>query len=323
MRKALIIDPSIATENRGDEIISECFYQEMQPILARTFPISMPSQVSAFHWYQIWRNSLTVQSYSNCQLKFVAGSNLLVKDMMTHYPQWNINLWNCAPYKGCVLVGVGASAHNYTNAYTRRLYRKILNRDYIHSVRDERTRQYVESLGLKAANTGCVTMWKFTPEVCAQIPRRKARRVVFTLTSGLRHPSDALMLDTLLNLYDTVYFWSQMPLDEVYLQHLPGHEKVVHIPPTLAAYRQLLEENDLDYVGTRLHGGIYALRHGHRSLIVIVDERAQGIHNSNNLPCIARDNMANLGNMLRGEIVTDIHTPLQLIADWKAQFLVK
>lgn len=89
---------------------------------------------------------------------------------------------------------------------------------YYHSVRDERSKRYVEDvLGLKAINTGCVTMWALTPDFCAQIPAKKADNVVFTLTARAKaNPRDQMLIDTLKREYDRVSFWIQGDKDEAY-----------------------------------------------------------------------------------------------------------
>lgn len=166
METALVFNPAIGTRNLGDEIISECAHAELEKILEGKFICEMPTHLRVVHAYQVWRNSITVRTQIECANKFVIGSNLLVKNMLTHYPQWNVNCFNYQVLKNCVLVGVGAGAGEKTNFYTQHLYKKMLNNDYFHSVRDERSKKFVESLGLKALNTGCVTMWKLTPILC-------------------------------------------------------------------------------------------------------------------------------------------------------------
>lgn len=45
------------------------------------------------------------------------------------------------------------------------------------------------------------------------------------------------------------------------------------IQPNLRDYTALLASGGIDYVGTRLHGGIHAMNMGCRSLILAVDNR--------------------------------------------------
>lgn len=292
MKKIQLLDTSIGTSNLGDYIIMECVRKELAPLLEQNFVYTVPTHLSAFNAFSVWRNSLAVQNYANCDLKFAGGSNLLVKDLRTHYPQWNIHYFDSKPLHGVVMVGVGAGAGDYTNKYTTKLYQKVLSHEYYHSVRDERSKEYVESLGLKAINTGCVTMWMLTPEFCKSIPRKKADRVVFTLTGNANKTvadiEDQVLIDILKKSYKEVFFWIQGDQDLAYFNKISNTEGIKIIPPSLLAYDKLLLEDNLDYIGTRLHGGVYAMRHGKRAIIIAIDERAREINKGNNLNCIEK-----------------------------------
>ena len=322
MENIMLLDPSIATGNLGDCIISECVHSELSPLFKGRFLMTLPTQVSSFHWYQVWRNSPTVQCYSNCRLKFVGGSNVMVKDLLTHYPQWNINLFNYKPFKGAILVGVGAGRGSKSNAYTRHIYRKMLSSEYYHSVRDERSKEYVESLGLKAINTGCVTMWALTPEHCSKIPSVKANRVVFTLTAtgGAKDERDQTIIDILKRNYSKVVFWPQGVEDYDYIREFSGIEDIEILDPSKEAYDRFLTDNETDYVGTRLHGGVYAMRHGRRAIIIAIDERARSINEGNHLNCVDKENLEALEPMVQSEFKTEIKMDFEAIRRWKAQF---
>lgn len=322
MKKALLLDPSIGTSNVGDAIIAECVERELAFILNNRFVFHLPTHLPAFHSYAVWRNSLAVQNYASCDEKFIGGSNLLAKNMLTHYPQWNVNLWNCKPLENAVCVGVGAGASERTNTYTARLYRKILSHTLYHSVRDSRTKYYVENvLGLKAINTGCVTMWALTPEFCAQIPTKKADRVVFTLTAGSQHKAhDQSLLALLQRSYEQVYFWIQGDRDEAYFRSFPNTGGIEVIPPHKEAYEKVLLQDNIEYVGTRLHGGIYALRHKKRAVILAIDERAQSISADTGLITVEQGNTDALAARINSEFETKLHIPTEEILRWKAQF---
>lgn len=96
--------------------------------------------------------------------------------------------------------------------------------------------------------------------------------------------------------------------------------KVNIIPPSSNAYNSFLAENDTDYVGTRLHGGIRALQHGIRSVIIGIDDRSLEIQKDINLPVLARKDIQELGAMLLSEFSTKLILPLQDIQKWKDQF---
>ena len=322
MRKALLLDTSIGTSNIGDSIIMECVEQELAPIFADSFVFHLPTHLPAFHSYAVWRNSYAVQNYANCDYKFVGGSNILAKNMLTHYPQWNVNIFNCKPLAGSVCVGVGAGAGEHTDVYTTHLYRKILSHSYYHSVRDERSKRYVEDvLGLKAINTGCVTMWALTPDFCAQIPTKKADNVVFTLTAGMQRKAfDQMLIDILKREYDHVSLWIQGDKDEAYFHTFSNTEEIEIIPPHKAAYGEVLMRNNIEYVGTRLHGGIYALRHKKRAIILSIDERAQSISADTGLVTIEKNDLDRLPKLINSTFETKLKIPFEEIARWKAQF---
>lgn len=322
MKTVLLLNPAIGTDNIGDYIIYECVCSEMAEIFRQAFVKEIPTQMPAFHSYAVWRNSFAVQNYATCDYKFIGGSNILAKDMRTHYPQWNVNIFNCKPLANSVCIGVGAGAGEHTDAYTTHLYRKILSHSYYHSVRDERSKRYVEDvLGLKAINTGCVTMWALTPDFCAQIPAKKADNVVFTLTARAKaDPRDQMLIDTLKREYDRVSFWIQGDKDEAYFNMFSNTDGIEVIPPHKAAYEAVLMRNNIEYVGTRLHGGIYALRHKKRAIIISIDERAKGISADTGLITIEKDALDKLPSLINSKFETRLNIPFNEIARWKAQF---
>lgn len=325
MNNVLILDTSIASFNKGDDIIMECTRKELAPILEESFELTLPTHVSPFHWYQVWRNSDYVQQFINCKYKFVGGSNILIPNLLTHFPQWNINLFNYQPMKGCIMVGVGAGAgaEGKIDRYTMYMYQHLLNREFCHSARDERSKVYMERLGLKAINTGCVTMWMLTPEFCKTIPSKKADRVVFTLTKGWlpnQREKDQYIIDTLRRCYQEIYFWPQGIEDADYFLGLANIEGIKMLGASKQAYDDYLTNDDTDYVGTRLHGGVYAMRHRRRAIIIAIDERARAINEKNHLNCIDFNHLEQLEGMIESEFSTEVVMDYESINKWKKQF---
>lgn len=320
MENILILDPGFGSLNKGDEIISECVHKELRFLTDKNFILELPTQLASFDITQVMRNMDRINYYGNCRLKFVAGSNLAMMNMRHHYPQWNVNIFNYKPYKGCIFVGVGVGEDEKTNRYTSNLYQKMLNHDYYHSVRDERSKRYIESIGFKAINTGCATMWMLTPEFCKKIPVQKAPNVVFTLNEYEKDPREQKFLDILKQHYEHLYFWPQGVNDYEYMHRYKGIEDITILPATKDAYDEILTRDDIEYVGTRLHAGIYAMRHAKRSIIIVIDERARDINESNHLNCIEKDKLAELGSMIESEFETKITMPFDEIKRWKAQF---
>lgn len=325
MNNILLLDTSIGSFNKGDDIIMECTRKELSFLLKDNYELTLPTHVSAFHWYQVFRNSLYVQTFDKCKFKFVGGSNILIPQLLTHFPQWNINVFNYQPIKGSILVGVGAGqgAEGPINFYTRYIYTHLLNPDYYHSVRDERSKKYLERLGLKAVNTGCVTMWLLTPEFCRMIPTHKSDKVVFTLTySPNIDERDQELINILCNNYKHVYFWPQGYMDLSYLSRFKGIDSINILQASKDAYDEYLTNNDSDYVGTRLHGGIYAMRHKRRAIILSIDERARAINAKNHLNCIEKSDIHNLEDMINSSFPTSVVMDFEAINDWKSQFEV-
>ncbi len=324
MKHTLLLDTSIASDNKGDDIIMECVRKELEPIIHDTFIRTLPTHVSPFHWYQVWRGLNAVKSFEQCDYKFVGGSNILVPNLTTYYPQWNVNIFNYSPLKGCILVGAGAGAgaEKGSDWHTRYVYKHMLNNKYYHSVRDERSRKYMEYLGIKAINTGCVTMWMLTPEFCSQIPSDKSNEVVFTLTSqSVKDDRDQFLIDTLIKNYKDVYYWPQGLGDYEYLHKFKNITNIKILQPTKEEYDDFLAKHTTDYVGTRLHGGIYAMRHKRRSIIIIIDERARAINETNNLNCIEKDRIQDLPQLIKSKIKTQINMNIDAISKWKKQFI--
>lgn len=320
MDNILLLDTSVGSLNKGDDIIMRCIRYQLLDITKNKFILTLPTHVSPFHWYQVARSSNRVNIYSNARYKFVGGTNLLTMNMFTHFPQWNINIFNYGPLRGSVLVGVGAGKGNKINTYTKILYKKVLSQEYIHSVRDERTKKFLEEMGFKALNTGCATLWTLTPEFCKEIPTTKSDSVIFTLTHHSRDVIyDQLLIDIMNKNYKNIYFWIQDADDLEYLKTLNNIENIKIVPPSVDEYEKILN-TDVDYIGTRLHGGIFAMRHKKRAIIIAIDERAQGMSETYNLNTIQRKDFVNLEKIINSEIVTNVNVDFEKVNMWKKQF---
>lgn len=320
MEKILLLDTSVGSLNKGDEIIMKCVRQQLSELTRYANVFTVPTHLSPFDWFQVARGSLRLQFYRDIKYKFVGGSNLLTMDMLTHFPQWNINIFTYKPLKGSILLGVGAGKGEKINAYTRMLYRKVLSHEYAHSVRDERTKRFMTEMGFKAINTGCPTMWALTEEHCRQIPVAKSDAVVFTLTDYSQDPErDQLLIDVLNRSYRQVYFWVQGSNDYDYFRTFRNIGRITVVPPSVEEYEAVLR-TDVDFVGTRLHAGIFAMRHKKRSIIISVDERARSMSDTYNLNTIERSDLHMLEAMIHGDIVSNVNLDRSAIQSWLDQF---
>jgi len=128
-----------------------------------------------------------------------------------------------------------------------------------------------------------------------------------------------MLLNTLKRHYETVYFWPQQREDDAYFKSL-GISGVRSISPSLKAYDRVLQDEDCDFIGTRLHGGIRALQKHRRCLVIAIDNRATEISKDFELPVLARKESADVANWIYGETPTRVNLPVSAIAAWRAQF---
>lgn len=323
MKRVLLLDTSIASQNIGDEIINDSIRMNWAELYEKNYICKYPTHTPPYTW---WQQLLVPQKFNiitNSDYKFLCGTNALYTNMMRPLPQWNVFPWNASFFKNTILLGVGAGINcNHINLYTKYLYKKILSKKFIHSTRDEYTKNMLEALGYRAMNTGCPTLWGFTDDVCRKIPSTKSDKVLFTLTGYQADAeNDKLMVDILRNNYNELFFWPQTPTDLDYLRNL-GDFDVKIVRPNLCAYDKILKNNDIDYVGNRLHGGIRALQDGCRSLIIAIDYRAVNMSKQYGLPIIERENIrSELDKFINSSFDTKI-TGLDfgVIEKWKMQF---
>ncbi len=120
---------------------------------------------------------------------------------------------------------------------------------------------------------------------------------------------DKKVLDILFENYEEVYYWIQGDTDYDYIKELGLESKVNIIYSDLNEYTNFLKNNNCDYVGTRLHGGILA-----------IDNRATEKHKDFNLPVIKREKLDELDNRINSKFSTEIVIPLDRINKWKKQF---
>lgn len=321
MKKIIIFDTSVASFNRGDDIIMRGAREGLEELLSNAFVTNFPTHTPIFHLHQTSKINQNVKLLQQADFKFVCGSNLLYSNMVRPWPLWNINFLDSKPIKDCVLVGVGSGINSkQINLYTKRLYKSVLSSEYIHSVRDNSTKLMLEKMGFKAINTGCPTLWSFTSDLCKQIPTKKSESVIFTLTDYRRDKiRDQKMIEILIKNYKVVKFWPQGSEDYNYFQSMSGIDSIQVISPSVEAFSMALN-SDTDYVGTRLHGGIFAMQHKRRSVIIIVDHRAREMNKDFNLKALERDNIEELEMLINSEYATEVTVDREKINTWINQF---
>ena len=325
MDKAIIFNTSVGTLNMGDYIINESCKKELSEIVKNKFLIELSTHIPVIHCYQSTKLNKLIKYTNSAKYKFLTGTNILAYNMFRPWPNWNVNIFNFRPYKGTVLIGAGQNPNGKKlNLYTKMLYKNILSKEYYHSTRDEKTKQVLEELGFKAINTGCATLWGFTKEFCKEIPKNKSKDVVFTLTDYCKdYEKDQQLIDILLKNYNNIYFWIQGSEDYEYLKEFKNIENIKIIGSSLEEYKNVLQQENIEFVGTRLHAGIYAMQHKKRSIIIQIDNRTKDMKETYNLNVIERSNILELESYINSSITTDININEKEINEWKTQFIKK
>ena len=311
--RAVLLDTAVASTNLGDQIIMEAVRHELDRPLAGALVTSVAS-----HDVMGPKGRGLIRS---ARLAVAGGTNLISSHM------WLRSTWRLRPadaFLGAKVILMGVGWYQFQakpDPYTAWMLRRVLHPTALHSVRDGYSADMLRSIGIQnVINTGCPTLWGFTPEACAALPKTRAEAVVTTLNTYIPDRAlDGRLIETLRARYKTIYAWVQTAEDHAYLKSFG--DDVVILEPSLAAYDALLREApSLDYVGNRLHGGIRALQHGRRAIIVEIDNRAREMGRDFNLPTVERDDFARLEAMIDGALDIDVRPPTGAVADWKRQF---
>lgn len=313
----VLLDPAIGSQNMGDSIIEYYCNLALAQLLTERAALRLPTHTLP--------DQEQLSHLRRAGTRIVCGTNLITP----HYEEFSN--WkmphNLSGYRDIVTLGVGWGYYCDTISKTSRfVYRTVLSRNQLHSVRDSYTEQKFREMGIgNVVNTGCPTLWGLTPEHCAAIPDRKARRVITTLTDYDRDlVRDLKMINLLKELYDEVFVWIQGSDDLAYLESLVDTSTVRIIPRNLDAYTAALKMGDVDYVGTRLHAGIHAMNLGVRSIILAVDNRAIEMGRDFQLPVIRREELnEKLRDRIGGQWKTAVKLPTVQINAWKGQFYQK
>lgn len=323
MKTVLMFDTSIATLNIGDEIINKSIRKNWPEIFDKNYILTMPTHTPSFY---NWQNCIVKKNniYANADYKFLCGTNILYTNMLRPEPAWNLFLNNTKIARDTVCLGVGIGRNSKkVNLYTKLFYNKVLSKKFTHSVRDDAAKVMLENMGFKAVNTGCPTLWGLTSDFCETIPRLKSRSAIITLTSYQPSIKDDIdMINIVLKNYDEVYFWPQSIKDINYIESLNIKGDIVVIPPNLESYENILN-TDIDYIGNRLHGGIFAMQHKCRSIIIGIDYRVSEIKKKYSIPAIMRneiqDELDSFINSAWNTRVTGLD--FNIINQWKNQFI--
>lgn len=316
LKKIVLYNPAISSFNMGDHVIALAAKDQIEFITKDAFVIEVSTHLPISRMY--------MRHIKDVDYRFVCGSNLLRGKMNRLFRQWDIRLDQADLVGESILLGTGWWQYgDDPNLYTKKLYNKILSKNVIHSVRDNYTKSQLASIGINnVLNTACPTMWKLTEEHCSTIPTEKAKHAVFTLTDYHKDvENDTELINILLKNYDKVYYWIQGTGDFDYIQSLNiDMNRITFIAPTVEAYDQVLLNENVDYIGTRLHGGIRALQHGIRTIIIGIDNRAVEKQKDFNIEIVDRKEISKLEDKINNKLKMEIIIPEKNILEWKKQF---
>jgi polysaccharide pyruvyl transferase WcaK-like protein len=313
-----VLNPSLGSSNLGDFMILDGVQRELNDIFPNDFFIHFPTQ------FYVSFDALSKMREN--KLIFIAGTNLLSSNL-ERYNQWKIHP-GYSHYIGGKVVLFGCGWWQYQEGvsdFSRTMYRKLLNKNVLHSVRDSYTESKLLSIGIEnVVNTSCPTLWGMTEDRCKSIRRERSPEVITTLTSYHKNINlDREMFNILTRSYERVSLWIQGLDDINYYNELRGNwSNVSFISPGLESYDKKLKQGKFDYIGTRLHAGIRALQHGHRTLILAVDNRATEIGKDVNLNVIPHSDLHQIIPFIEGDYSTVIHLPFENIERWKKSLAI-
>lgn len=307
------------SSNLGDLIIEKSVRRELARFSGKPKIHSISTQA--------YPQARQLERILRSRLRVVGGTNLL-SSKMDKYNQWKITPFQAALIRDAVLLGVGWWQYqDEPNKYTRRLLRRCLSDKWLHSVRDGYTLEKLRSIGIEnAINTGCPTMWPLADYGPGDFPREKADSVLLMLTDYVslhtKPELDATLVELLLEQYRTVYYWPQGRQDLGLISQWGNRLKILN--HDISSLYSLIEGPEpLDYVGTRLHGGVACLLAKRRSLILQVDNRATEIAKETNLPSCARDDFDFVARWIKSPSETIIRMPAGAIRQWHEQFTLE
>ncbi len=317
MEKIALFDTSIDSDNLGDLIIMDAVVKHLREIFPQDSFINIPTHN--------FLNKKNREDIRECRRGFVGGTNLLCANWIL-LPQWKINFLDVFSLPSPILMGVGWQYYQRpTDFLTAIFLRQLLSKSYIHSVRDSYTEQRLKAIGISnVVNTSCPTMWELTPDHCTKISTKKAQNALITVTFYRKDfQADKKWIETIIDNYEKIYFWEQMDGDEKYIKSMNLSKDIETIEPSLVAYDNVLAGEDVDFIGTRLHGGIRAIQHKKRALVIEVDNRAAEIAKDTYLPTVKRDDINGILNWIQGSEPLKIVLPMENISRWKSQFVNK
>ncbi len=329
MSHIALLDPALKNHqgdlptNLGDIII----YDSVKRVLGELFPKFDIVRISSH--VPLKREHFRI--IKQAEFTFIGGTNILTSDIVNGYRQLPIKrednkwMWLFPGLNNIILFGVGwGSGYKLPiSQRTKIYYKRMLSKNYIHSLRDSYSANKMKKL-VKIVNTSCPTLWG--------LAKTKVNRVgtedncLFTLTDYRNDKQkDSLLIETCMANFSKLTFFPQGEQDLEYLNSLEiynkNKDKFNILPHCINTYYEFAQNESYTYVGTRLHGGIHCLQVGRDAVIMSVDNRATEMASDTGLPVIKREELKTLQEWLNGKpIFENIELPIDNIEIWKNQF---
>lgn len=308
--------------NLGDVVIREA----VAGVLEELFPDEEIERISSHQFLEKRHHDILKAA----RLTFIGGSNLL-SSHVRNYHQWKLsakkNFWLFPKINNAVLFGTGWWQYqDDPDFHTKVFYKRVLSSKFKHSVRDSYTKDKLSVCKVRnVLNTSCPTAWVLDG-FDGKRSQTSLKDCVFTLTDYNKKPEfDNGLIEVLSEHFSgKLLFFAQGSQDAEYIQSLDAYRKNsarIQILPQLSDFIDSLEPGAVSYVGTRLHGGIKAMKLGVESLILSIDNRAAEIGKDISLPVVPRDDFKKISDWLTGSYDPGtVSIPQDTIREWKSQF---
>ncbi len=309
--KVAIVDPALGTRNGGDAVISRGIHHALKPITG------MADEVRRLALHRApSREERDFLGASDEVL--ICGTNLMSNYMALRrrWPWSTDDLMQAAGRVTFFGVGWWQYQTGAIDPWSSRLLKRLQG-NHAWATRDDYSAKRLREAGLRATNLGCPTMW----EMGSQVLPRAGSRVVATITDYNQNPTlDRALLRLLQSSYRNISIWPQGQGDLEYIRR-DLSTTVDVLDPSLTAFENALKMPGTNYVGLRLHGGIFAMQLGVPALVVAIDNRTVEIAKSSGMYAPSRFDLPEIEAVLRGEerevILRDLTSERELwLARW-------
>ncbi|HUR65276.1 MAG TPA: polysaccharide pyruvyl transferase family protein [Chitinophagaceae bacterium] len=325
----LLLDPALQdnngtpSDNIGDVIIFEAIHS----ILTKLFPQSEIIRVSLHQDLKRKEKDLV----KNARYAFVGGSNILTSDIRNFprlTPVKTKGFYFYPGFKNVIYMGAGWCAYQKKIDWATRIYyRNIMHKNIYHSIRDDYSLHMLNEIGCRnTLFTSCPSTWELKTAY-KNIFQHELNKVLLMFTYYYAdRESDNEVIEIILETGTAeIFFFPQCREDTAYLKSLPSYKdnsaKFRIMSHSLEELHQLVSSVKLNYIGTRLHGGIKCMSLENPAAVIAVDNRATELGKSINLNAVKRKELKGLRKWVNGDLQPGpVVLPTENIKKWQDQF---